>query len=117
MLPCRFSLSFAASHWVSMPLGAADAAAQCGSRGIAAKKGGEKMTVNEEAAPAAVAAVYSIAMRLAGDYRDCTGLASSSRGPSGVRLRHWIPSPLSRGLEAAGMTLLGSSVMSFRNAQ
>ena len=103
MLPCRFSLSFAASLWVSMPLGAADAAARCASRGIAAKKGGEKMTVIGEAAPAAVAAVYSIAMRLAGDYRDCTGLAlSRKRGPTGVRLRHWIPSPLSRGLKAAG---------------
>jgi len=47
-----------------MPLGAPDAAAGCGSRGTAAKNGGEKMTVIAEAAPAAVAAVYSIATRL-----------------------------------------------------
>jgi hypothetical protein len=45
-----------------MPLGAADAAARCASPGIAAKKGGEKMTVIREAPAVAVAAVYSIAM-------------------------------------------------------
>jgi methylthioribose-1-phosphate isomerase len=47
-----------------MPLGAADPAALCASRGIAATKGGEKMTVIREAPAVAVAAVYSIAMRL-----------------------------------------------------
>jgi hypothetical protein len=44
---------------VRLPLGAADAAARCRSRGTAAKKGGEKMTVIAEAPAVAVAAVYS----------------------------------------------------------
>jgi hypothetical protein len=47
-----------------MPLGAADAAAAGGSRGTAAKNGGEKMTMRMEAPAEAVAAVYSIAMGL-----------------------------------------------------
>jgi hypothetical protein len=49
---------------VRLPLGAAGAAARCRSHGIAAKKGGEKMTVIAEAPAGAVAAVYSIAMGL-----------------------------------------------------
>ena len=61
VLHCRFVSRVA---WVSMPLGAADAAAAGGSRGTAAKNGGEKMTMRMEAPAEAVAAVYSIAMEL-----------------------------------------------------
>ena len=45
-----------------MPLGAADATVRGARRGIAAKNGGEKMTMHAEAPSQAAAAVYSIAM-------------------------------------------------------
>jgi hypothetical protein len=61
--------SFFHVAWVWMPLGAADAAVRGASRGIAAKNGGEKMTMHMESPTEAAAAVYSIAMRLAEDYR------------------------------------------------
>lgn len=46
-----------------MPLGAADATAMCGTWGGATKNGGEKMTMLERPTAAALAAVYSTAMR------------------------------------------------------